>query len=304
MFVVCFGDGLGNQMFQYAFYKALIKHYPENEVYMDIFRIYGKHIHNGFELSNVFGIQSKEAQLAKVLRLADYWPNVKLSYKVMNKIHALRRYLFGKKMSHISEDDPTAYYPEVFSLSTLQSYLFCGNWVNEQYFHDCKMSLIKDFTFPELTDERNMQFASLMRRSESVSVHIRKGDYVNSPMLNLSIGYYKLAKKKIEEKIDNPQYFIFTDDKNAIEEYLALFENGIVVTGNFGKQSFKDMQLMSICKNNIIANSTFSFWGAYLNKNSDKLVVAPNKAKFDFRNPFACPEWTIIPFDGEEVVEV
>jgi hypothetical protein len=218
----------------------------------------------------------------------------------MNKIQGFRRYIFGPKSSHIRQDDPTAYYEEVFSLSTLKSYIFCGNWVNEEYFRDCKEEIISDFTFPQFDDEMNKYYASEIERGESVSVHIRKGDYVTSAMLNLSVEYYKLAKKKIEENVKKPKYYIFTDDKMNIQEYLEIFNDYKIVDCNSGEQSFRDMQLMSLCKHNIIANSTFSFWGAYLNRNENKTVIAPNKAKVDFRNPFACADWTIIPFDGVE----
>lgn len=300
MFVVCFGDGLGNQMFQYAFYKSLQQTYPENDVFMDIYRIYGKHIHNGFELTDIFGIPRNEVQLVYSLRLADYWPDTKLYYKVMNKIHNLRRHIFGIKPSHIKQDDPTGFYKSVFELEDSKSYLLCGNWVNEKYFENVKEEVIKDFQFPPITDEHNMEYLNQIQESESVSVHIRKGDYIGSAMINLGVDYYKLAKKELELRVKNPKYFIFTDDKNAISEYLELFDEYVIVEGNSGNQSFRDMQLMSNCKHNIIPNSTFSFWGAYLNKNPEKVVIAPSKAKHDFRHPFACADWTVIPYLGEE----
>ena len=298
MFVVCFGDGLGNQMFQYAFYKSMKKNYPDNDVFMDVFRIYGNTIHNGFELDKIFGIKRDEVQLAKALRLADYWPNTKFSYRVMNRIHGLRRYLFGPKGSHIRQDDPTAFYKEVFELSTLKSYILCGNWVNEQYFKEYRREILEDFKFPPFSDQNNIDYSSKILNSESVSVHIRKGDYIGSGMINLPVDYYRLAKNEIEKRVKSPHYFIFADDKTAISEYLVLFENYTIVEGNTGDQSFRDMQLMSNCKHNIIANSTFSFWGAYLNQNTQKIVVAPDKAKWDFRNPFACEEWMLVPYMG------
>lgn len=296
MFIVCFGDGLGNQMFQYAFYKAMKKNYPENDVFMDVFRIYGKPIHNGFELDQIFGIEKEEVQLAKALRLADYWPNTKLSYKVMNRIHGLRRYLLGPKESHVRQDDPTAFYKEVFNLSTLKSYILCGNWVNEKYFQPYRSEILEDFKFPAFSNQRNIEYSNRMQNSESVSVHIRKGDYLGSGMINLPVEYYRMAKIEMEKRVMSPHYFIFTDDKTAIDEYLLLFDNYTIIENNRGNQSFRDMQLMSVCKHNIIANSTFSFWGAYLNQNRQKVVIAPNKAKTDFRNPFACDEWILVPY--------
>lgn len=298
MFIVCFGDGLGNQMFQYAFYLALKKCYPENNVYMDIFRIYGKYIHNGFELERIFGIHPNEVKLNEALKLSEKWPDTKWKYRVGGMIQKIRKVIVGPKESYIEQDDPTGYYSSVFELNDIKSYIFNGNWVNERYFCNIRSEILEAFTFPELLDEKNRNIREMMQKSESVSVHIRKGDYINSKMLNLDLNYYILAKQKIEKKIKNPRYFLFTDEKDKIEEYKKIFENAIVVEGNSGNNSFKDMQLMSYCKHNIIANSTFSFWGAYLNDNPKKIVVAPDKAKYDFRHPFACSDWCIIPYTG------
>lgn len=297
MFIVCFGDGLGNQMFQYAFYLTLKKKYPNNDVAMDIFRIYGGYIHNGFELEDIFKIKVNSAPFDKVLSLSDHFPNGKIRYKIVNKLQKIRRYLCGPKSSYITQDDPTAFYKEVFLLSELNSYIFCGNWVNENYFRECKEELYNEFVFPDIKDSRNMKYKEMIETANSVSVHIRKGDYINSGMINLSLNYYKRAKEELEKEVHNPKYFIFTDDKEAIGEYLELFTNSEVIEGNGGKKSYIDMQLMSLCKHNIIANSTFSFWGAYLNKNSEKVVVAPDRAKLDFKYPFALSEWVIIPYE-------
>lgn len=301
MFVVCFGDGLGNQMFQYAFYKSLQYKYPNNTIKMDIFHIYGKQIHNGFELNSIFGITPNECGKRTALLLSDYFPMYEKKFRFLNKLQGVRRYFFGIKESYICQDDPTCYYDEVYHLSQLKSYIFRGNWVNEKYFLDLRNQLLMDFQFPEFTEENNINYANEMNTTNSVSVHIRKGDYINSGMINLTTKYYEIAKRLIESRISNPKYFIFTDDKEAIKDYLKIFEGSFtIVEGNTGNKSYRDMQLMSICKHNIIANSTFSFWGAYLNKNIQKVVIAPNKAKGDFRNPFAMSDWIILPYTGED----
>ena len=298
MFVVCFGDGLGNQMFQYAFYYALKQKYKNNTVQMDIFNIYGGNIHNGFELNSVFKIKTDECSLRNAMILSDYCPKHTHKYWLINKFYGLRRYLLGIKDSFITQDDPTCYYDEVFHLSELKSYLFRGNWVNVKYFQDYSDEIATIFTFPELQGEKNLHYAEEMQNSNSVAVHIRRTDYKNSGMINLFPEYYKRAKQIIEEKVQNPKYYIFSDDLEDISDYLVFFDDFTLVSGNTGKESFRDMQLMSLCKHNIIPNSTFSFWGAFLNKNPDKIVIAPDKAHVKFRNPFACPEWTIIPNDG------
>lgn len=300
MFVVCFGDGLGNQMFQYAFYKSLQFKYPNNIIKMDVFHIYGGHIHNGFELNSIFGITINECSKRTALLLSDYFPVYEKKYRILNRLQGVRRYFFGVKESFISQDDPTCYYDEVYHLSQLKSYIFRGNWVNEKYLSGLRDQLLMDFKFPEITEKSNIDYTYEMKKSNSVSVHIRKGDYLNSGMINLPLAYYKLAKRVIEASVSNPKYFIFTDDKDAIKDFLKIFENSfVIVEGNIGDKSYRDMQLMSLCKHNIIANSTFSFWGAYLNKNSKKIVIAPDKAKSDFKNPFAMSDWIILPYSGK-----
>lgn len=304
MFVICFGDGLGNQMFQYAFYKAMQHNYPCNDVKMDIFHIYGGHIHNGFELSTIFNIPVNECYYKNALALSDYFPRHLKKYWLLNRLSGVRRYFFGQKESYIEQEDPTCYYEEVFQLSELKSYILKGNWVNEKYFSKYRNELIKDFSFPEFDEPWNLHYVEKIKDTNAVSVHIRKGDYVNSGMLNLDIQYYRKAKSIIESEVKNPVYYIFTDEKSSILEYLKIFEKYTLIEGNSGNKSYRDMQLMSLCKHNIIANSTFSFWGAYLNDNEDRIVIAPNKAKYDFRNPFACKEWIIIPYNGETKAEV
>ena len=97
----------------------------------------------------------------------------------------------------------------------------------------------------------------------------------------------------MDTQIKNPKFFVFSNDHDFCRK---LFDGRIkyeIVDGNIEKDSFRDMQLMSNCKHNIIANSTFSFWGAYLNKNPEKIVIAPNLGVgvTEHNVPFACPEW-------------
>lgn len=296
MFVVCFGDGLGNQMFQYAFYCSLKKNYPHNDIKADIFNVYGGMIHNGFELKRIFNITMNECSKKEAFLLSDYWPRHSLKYKPLNLFAKIRRYLWGSKESHISQDDPTEYYKEVYCLSTLHSYIFVGNWVNEQYFKGVSEQIKASFVFPQIdsSDQLNYEYMQNILSSNAVSVHVRLGDYISSMMINLTVEYYEAARQIIEDKVENPQYFIFSDNPESLTKIKKVFPNGILVTGNKGNKSYIDMQLMSMCKHNIIANSTFSFWGAYLNQNDGKIVVAPSKAANHMKNGFTCSEWNVV----------
>lgn len=294
MFVVCFGDGLGNQMFQYAFYLAMKKAYPENIIKMDIFNVYGKHIHNGFELDRIFNIERDECSHRMARVLSDTYPVAMKHSKFFDLFNRIRRIYFGTKQSHIYQNDPTGYYEDVFKLSTLKSYILQGNWINEKYFKGIEDEIKTAFEFKIPLEENNKKYANMMQNSNSVSIHIRRGDFLTTTMCHLDVDYYKRCVNEIKKYVDKPKFFVFSDDKEYIRENFSFLEDYVIVEGNIGKQSYRDMQLMSLCKHNIVANSTFSFWGAYLNKNSDKIVIAPDKSANSHKHNFACSDWKLI----------
>lgn len=300
MIVVCFGDGLGNQMFQYAFLYSLKRKYPSSYVKMDINYIYGPCMHNGFELDTVFGIKRDECAHAESLILADYFPKYIKKYIPINFCHKIRRVLCGVKKSFIMQEDATVFYPEVYQLNPLYSYMLRGNWINEKYFEEYKDDLLRIFTFPPFVDEQNQTYMNEITTSESVSIHIRRGDYLQSPLYSLGEKYIQTAIEIINQNINLPKYFVFTDDAQYVAKHFSFIENMTIIHGNSGKNNFRDMHLMSLCKHNIIANSTFSFWGAYLNQNKSKIVIAPKKAADKLANPFACDDWIKVEVINED----
>lgn len=258
---------------------------------MDINYIYGPIMHNGFELDSVFGIKKEECKHVEALILADYFPQYLKRYTVINLCHKIRRVLNGVKRTYIAQEDATVFYPEIYQLNPLYSYILRGNWINEKYFQEYREELLKLFSFPPFDDAQNQTYADEILAAESVSIHIRRGDYLQSPLYTLGEKYIQSALEIINHKVDTPKYFIFTDDADYVSKHFSFIENMTIISENKGKKSFRDMQLMSLCKHNIIANSTFSFWGAYLNQNEDKIVIAPKKAADKLKNPFACNDW-------------
>ncbi len=300
MIVVCFGDGLGNQMFQYAFFYSLKKKYPYSHIKMDINYIYGPAMHNGFELDTVYGIEREECTHREALILADYFPQHLKRYMPVNFFHKVRRVLLGVKRTFIVQEDATVFYPEVYQLNPLYSYMFRGNWINEKYFREYREELLRIFTFPPFDDDQNQLYMDEILATNAVSIHIRRGDYLQSPLYTLGMKYIQTAIQIINQKIKAPKYFVFTDDPEYVSRYFSFIDNMTVIKGNQGEKNFRDMQLMSLCKHNIIANSTFSFWGAYLNRNADKIVIAPKKAADRLENSFACSDWIKIEAGNEE----
>lgn len=157
-----------------------------------------------------------------------------------------------------------------------------GYWCNERYFCDIKDKVFESFKFPKL-DKKNSGIADKIMNTDSVSIHVRRGDYLkvqNSMFQGICTKqYYEKAIEVIHGKIEKPVFYVFSDDIYWCKEKFT-HDNFEFIDWNKGLNSFRDMQLMSLCKNNIIANSTFSWWGAWLNSNPKKIVCAPIK----FRN--------------------
>ena len=265
-----FTGGLGNQMFQYALLLSLKNQgfeVKEDISYYDFFKM-----HNGYELERVFGIKE---QLVNKQGIHMLW------LRTLNKLRPSLLYEFDK------------YYYNENVVYTPKCYIF-GYWQDERYFGD-KDEIKRLFSFREI-DAYNATLAKEMQSCNSVSLHVRRGDYAAFGMTVIEEDYYRKAIEKINSMVDRPVYYIFSDD---IEFSKKMANNlGIVyqiISHNRGIDSYKDMYLMSNCKHNIIANSSFSWWGAWLNGNKEKIVIAPqiwdtNKTSFHPQ----CKDWILL----------
>lgn len=219
--------------------------------------------HNGFELQRVFGIQPELANINDIIRLADIYPYSGNHAYINRVINYIRRMIFGVKKTWICYPDPTVYHEEVFTLNNKNSYLFHGNWNNEKYSKDVNNEIAATFVFPKNDNPKNIEIIQKMLSENSVSIHVRHGDYTKYGFPLLSLDYYYHAVSVIEETIASPHYYIFSDDIDFVRgNFKFLKHDFTIVDWNKGRQSFRDMQLMSMCKHNINANSTFSYWGA------------------------------------------
>lgn len=260
-FIVKFNGGLGNQMFQYAFARGI-----ENKTGLKAFfdmSFFKKRYSRPFELG-VFGISQNEiSSFADKLKISIIWK--------------FRRKLEGKKflgMTLISEDDFGYVDYKIESETYIE-----GFFQSEKFFSE---GIQKEFTFKNPLTGKNKETADLIQNSNSISLHVRRGDYVNKKryqnmFATCSLDYYKRAVEIITKGQTDFKLFIFSDDKEWVKENLKLPFETVYVDFNSGKDSYKDMQLMSLCKHNVIANSSFSWWGAYLNANPEKIVIAPQK---------------------------
>ena len=262
--------GLGNQMFQYAAAKSLALRLKTDLVIdLSFLHLHGhKSWCRRYEL-DIFDIKApvrnKTFKGVFSCRLKEIFEKLR-----WNKEKLLLFGLFA---------DPCAFvYDSRFERLKNETALL-GYFQNERYFQDYLEEIRRDFTFVLQMNEQNQAIANQISACNSVSLHIRRGDYISDKnaaqtFANLSLDYYYAAMDYIRQRIENPQFFVFTDD---VEWVKAQFNDTSLcyMDINSGKNSYNDMRLMSLCKHNIIANSSFSWWGAYLNNNSEKIVIAP-----------------------------
>ena len=267
--------GLGNQMFQYAFCLALNNKGKKTRILISHYLYYSHH--NGFNLRKAFKIN-----MSFPLNLLNFFLlNCEFLYK--NRISAsffrrvIKRYQKWKYIVY-HEKKEFEYDRDVFDQ---KSKLFIGVWQSIQYFADINELIAHEFVFRIPKDKRNREIIEKIINCNSVSIHIRRGDYLNSQWEKTlsvikGVNYYVNSIDYIEKKITAPYYFIFSDDIMWAKDNLKL-SNCSYIDHNKGKDSYIDMYLMSMCKHNIIANSTFSWWAAWLNSNEDKVVIMPDR---------------------------
>jgi len=152
----------------------------------------------------------------------------------------------------------------------------------EKYFIDYEDEIRKDFSFTIPPSSKNQETIDLIDNGNAVSIHIRRWDYVSNTSTNsyhgvCSLDYYHKAIKIITEKVNNPVFFFFSDDMDWVKENLNMVDESYYVDWNNAESNYEDMRLMSHCKHNVIANSSFSWRWAWLNSNPDKIVIAPSK---------------------------
>ena len=264
--------GLGNQMFQFALYEALRMQFPEEQILLDLHCFNGYHKHRGFEIPRIFGITYEEANWKEVAKVAYPFPNYQ-SWRIGSRILPCRKTMLKEGADYVFE-------PKV--LTRKGDTYYDGYWQHEEYFTAIREDILKTFTFPAFVDQRNQETARFITEKNSCAIHIRRGDYVKDRLFRgiCDVDYYKTAIQRMKE-LTNPKVFcIFSDDTVWCREYLSVLlgqAETIYVDWNTGEKSFQDMHLISLCRHQIIANSSFSWWGAWLNTNKEKVVIAPRK---------------------------
>ena len=290
------GAGLGNQMYEYAFYRQLKEIYPDEIIKLDV-RYAFPAAHNGIELFDIFRIDispDKIATIDEVKELA--WTSLLNGEGFQGS--DIRKKILKKLRIHPRtmriQYDFTEFYDYFMEVNTGASYYYYGPFANYQYFQGVEEEIRREFVFCDFEEESNRNYANRIKNTNSTSIHLRKGDYVKEGIALIPKEYYRKASEYIEKMTGNSLFFVFSDDKAYAADLFWDREKFVIVEGNEGKSSYRDMQLMSMCRNNIIANSTFSFWGAFLNNNQKKIVIVPKMPFTGMKNPFACDDWILM----------
>ena len=283
MKIINFKGGLGNQMFQYAFLLAHTQYHPTDEYLMDISSYIDNKSHNGFELCRRFNIDTNIAEPDDLIP-------VKRHIK-KNFLYRIQLKTIGPQYQVFLEKDFSKFYPNVLRTD---KFYYDGYWQCHKYFDSISDEIKKTFTFEEKLDDMSSALREDMRSNPySVSVHVRRGDYLKSPLYEgiCDMQYYLDAINWISSRLSSHEmaFYVFSNDIDWCKQNLAkTFGNNkfIYVTHNTGDNSYRDMQLMSSCHHNIIANSSFSWWAAYLNDTPNNLIIAPQKwtnSKMDYK---------------------
>jgi hypothetical protein len=266
MIITKIHGGLGNQMFQYAIAKSIAKN--RGDVFKLDTNFFLKQSLREYELSFL----NVDENIAGKLEIKVVAGNVSFFNKILNKIGIKTK----KPKSYYKEKEKTIYDGAVFNYSS-DIYLD-GYWQNERYFKDIKEEIVKDFSLKAPLSLQAKKHRQEIELSNSISLHVRRGDYISNIHTNnvhgtCDVEYYKKAIDKITQKVPNSIFYIFSDDIQWCKKTFDFIDNKVFVDDT--QSALEDLELMKNCKHHIIANSSFSWWGAWLNQSKDKIVISP-----------------------------
>ena len=308
--------GLGNQAFQYIFGRFVQEVCSEPVYfddryffYIDSMKYFDTNMH--YQLTEVFGVKPN---LLSDYFTKDVWREI-LDIS-QDKVHFLDLLMQnGLNLDVVSEGNLVASYssyisslrnhynmnkeyPRSYSIEYTGPYssfvvngyhpsiakwagnvYYHGYWINANYFKEIRDILLDELIFPDITDDRNSDIAEQISHSQSIAIHVRRGDFAAANWA-IKTDWYVLSISEMKRHVSNPRFFVFSDEPGWCRENertlgFAEGDEIVYVEGNTGKNAFRDMQLMSLCKNMIISNSSFSYLAALLNRYPDKFVLEP-----------------------------
>lgn len=275
MIIVKLVGGLGNQLFQYAFARSVSSRLKTDfRLDNNPFKTYYK-----FHKYSLGHFNIKE----QFVKDSDFFGFV--WFVKQNKIFGTF-YKYFRPKSMLS----SFYYPEqsyLFDSSVFRrnGTYFDGGWVTEKYFKDIETELREELTLKTALSDYSQEISEEIKNSHAIALHVRRADYVTGntykdvPLIHgtCSMEYYKSAIEYVTKREPSPHFFIFSDDYEWSVDNFKFLNYPVTCVKNSAEKNYEDLMLMSQCKHNIIANSTFSWWGAWLNNHKNKMVIAPKK---------------------------
>lgn len=270
MIIVRLIGGLGNQLFQYAAGMSLAK-FHDTELKLDI---------TGFENYHLHKYSLDSFKISATIATNDDLKMCKKSYGFFERfgLYKLIPTSFSKKNYH--QIEKCFSFDQDFYSFPSNSYLD-GYWQSEKYFLPIEKQIRNEFVLKKRLTKNSIHYLHDINSSNSVSVHIRRGDYFSNSITNeihgvLPIDYYIQSVNHLKAIKKNLTFFIFSDDLAWCEKHLRFNSKTVYVkTSTANNNFYDDFMLMSLCKHHIIANSTFSWWAAWLDNNPDKIIIAP-----------------------------
>jgi hypothetical protein len=297
MITVFLRGGLGNQMFQYALGLSLAKK-NRTGLFLDTVFLNDRFprkefAYRTFDL-DVFQLQPRLTALSKISAAAPIpgaWLALDFGLMKTKEVLGIKKVIKEKKENVVDPD----------VLRATGNLILWGRWQNEEYFKDIADDIKEAFRFRcSLTGEAK-EFAEKVKSCNSVSLHVRRGDFAtlktaNALMGDTDLSYYERAVAYVGARVKDPVFFVISDDIAWCRENVKInFPATYVPAEAAGSKGECHLELMSLCKHNIVANSTFSWWGAWLNRNPEKIVVAPKRWYADSaRGDFTPAEWVKI----------
>lgn len=261
MIIVKITGGLGNQMFQYALGRKL-SIANEVEFKLDI---------NEYQSDKIRSYTLNKFNISENIATSEEIESIKNPHGILSEVFRRVRFKITKNV-----------YPdwEPWVFKKKDKYYFDGFWQTERYFLDIRSTLLHEFTLKTPLEKSHPDLTKEVEANNSLSIHIRRGDYLTNAddynfKLMRSTGYYQKSLEYLVSRTPNAKLYVFSDDPEWVQEHLDLPADTHFAT-EYNLTDYQELILMSKCKHNIISNSTFSWWGAWLNNFTNKVVIAPS----------------------------
>ena len=277
MIIVKLIGGLGNQMFQYAAGRRLA-HHLNTVLKLDL----------SFLKSEQNSTTSRRYELEHLnitAEIATHEENAEFIVRSTTPLHSILQYSrqalgLPLPVKRVIAEQHFHFDPAV--LAAPDNTFLDGYWQSEKYFIDISEIIHREFTVTSDPDDWNRRLAEEIKGYESCAIHVRRGDYITNSIINAHHGicpldYYYAAIGMVISQVAKPHFFVFSDDSEWVRDNLKIHRQATFVDLNGPSHGYEDLRLMSLCRHHVIANSSFSWWGAWLARNPDKIVIAPER---------------------------